>query len=402
MGANRLTEQNRRNSAKDLQDIQAAHDAAMRLGAMCDYPSLEAARRSNQSDTAMIQEMHDTAVKLGATCNESNMRGVVQRLLKREGLREALEAWQGASAKGKRCVAQLQARGKSLQSAIAICRDSMGEAGMDKEKARRVLAHLEADKPCGCPDRQLEVAFRSLPNPAKKAFFAKLSGGKVKGGKIYAKDPKTGRRAAPGKKKGTTSGGGAGKEQFDNAQRIGSRDEANAAFKEHTGDLYGNLDFKEQMAINTYSGDDYFDINQQLRDGTCCSTPEMQRTVDGLNSALKKGTMPTDTILYRGISNQGFADSFRNGSIKAGDAFTDNGYASTSAASRIAGNYATPNNPRSVSMEILAPRGTNGAYIESFTQWPGEAEFLLPAGTTFQVINVDTSGPGINVQVVIQ
>lgn len=59
---------------------------------------------------------------------------------------------------------------------------------LDKAKAERVLVYLAS--------RMDEASFKSLPAPAKKAFFAKLGSGKVKGGKVYPKN-KAGNRTKP-------------------------------------------------------------------------------------------------------------------------------------------------------------------------------------------------------------
>lgn len=108
--------------------------------------------------------------------------------------------------------------------------------------------------------------------------------------------------------------------------------------------------------------------------------------------------MPTDTVLYRGISNQALSDQFRSGSIKAGDTFQDSAFMSTSASSGVANQFGNQYNKKSVSMEILAPRGTRGAYIEPFTQNFGEAEFLLPRNSKLRIVGVDTSGTAVKVR----
>lgn len=91
----RLTEQNRRNSAKDLEQIQSMHDAACYLGAKCGARQMEASRRNSKGDMGRIQEAHDIAAKLGATCDDKNMPGVTEAVIDRGKARRVL-AYLGA------------------------------------------------------------------------------------------------------------------------------------------------------------------------------------------------------------------------------------------------------------------------------------------------------------------
>ena len=109
---------NRRNSKSDMTHIQAAHDAAVSLGAKCNNPTYEAAQRNSKSDMMRIQEMHDISHTLGAKCDGENMPGVLSKM-QREALTRKLEAWQGQS------------------TAVA--------ERIDTSKARQVLGYLEAN-----------------------------------------------------------------------------------------------------------------------------------------------------------------------------------------------------------------------------------------------------------------
>lgn len=83
--------------------------------------------RNSRTDAQRIQEVHDAACELGAKCSADKVPGVLSTM---ESVNDAptLEAWHGASAKGKRCVSKVMAQGKDMSTAIAICRASLGES----------------------------------------------------------------------------------------------------------------------------------------------------------------------------------------------------------------------------------------------------------------------------------
>lgn len=76
-------EANRRNSKRDLENVQALHDRAVSLGAKCHPPTLEAARRNSKADKARIQKVHDIARQLGASCDSGNLMGVLDAMKNR-------------------------------------------------------------------------------------------------------------------------------------------------------------------------------------------------------------------------------------------------------------------------------------------------------------------------------
>lgn len=85
--------------------------------------------RNNRTDAQRIQEVHDMSCELGAKCKADKVPGVLSGIMS-EAVQDAptLEAWHGASAKGKRCVSKVMAQGKDMSAAIAICRASLGES----------------------------------------------------------------------------------------------------------------------------------------------------------------------------------------------------------------------------------------------------------------------------------
>ncbi|MBK8184274.1 MAG: hypothetical protein IPK63_15905 [Candidatus Competibacteraceae bacterium] len=96
--------------------------------------------RNSRTDAQRIQGVHDAACELGAKCSADMVPGVLA------GMKEAetadaptLEAWRGASAKGKRCVSKVMAQGKDMSAAIAICRVSLGEAFTEPESTQEAV-----------------------------------------------------------------------------------------------------------------------------------------------------------------------------------------------------------------------------------------------------------------------
>lgn len=109
---------------------------------------LEYGARNSQPDLKRIQEIHDTACALGARCNHENMPGVIKDMGYSESVSPdptTLEAWHGASAKGKRCVADVMKQGKDMSAAIAICRASLGESFTEAAPVK--YAHIDFNPP---------------------------------------------------------------------------------------------------------------------------------------------------------------------------------------------------------------------------------------------------------------
>lgn len=58
-------------------------------------------------------------------------------------IKQILEAYKGASAKGKSCVTKVMKQGKDMSAAIAICRASLGEAFEGKPAAALTESQIE-------------------------------------------------------------------------------------------------------------------------------------------------------------------------------------------------------------------------------------------------------------------
>jgi DNA polymerase III epsilon subunit-like protein len=165
-------------------------------------------------------------------------------------------------------------------------------------------------------------------------------------------------------------------------------------FVDKLNNLYDGLDFV--MVSDKF--DEYYGLGLQLID-------YQNQQYTSINDNLRKGysvaatldkvfdnapTLPEDVVLYRGVSSA-YADELI-ASYDVGDMFTDLGYSSTSISRQEIGSFAKYSSGESaVTLEIVAPKGTKGVYLNSFlgnsSQYKSELEVLLDRGTTFRVIS---------------
>jgi len=105
--------------------------------------------------------------------------------------------------------------------------------------------------------------------------------------------------------------------------------------------------------------------------------------VSCIDEVIEKATpLAQDTILYRGansIFNDGQLIDINN--IKVGQIISDKAHVSTS----LLKDKCYLNN--NIVLEIMAPKGTKCAYLESFTYGYGQQEVLLPRNSKFRVIS---------------
>jgi hypothetical protein len=138
----------------------------------------------------------------------------------------------------------------------------------------------------------------------------------------------------------------------------------------------------EEYTDNTFCGDmndflrkkrgvDYTFDKKELKDG-----------IAGLDSALAKGVVPQDMVVYRGL---GRGTAVRG--LKVGDTFRDRGFSSTSLSERVATKFADFDNP--VVAEIRLRKGQSAGFLSG--SWglgdvDDELEVLLPRGSAFKIV----------------
>lgn len=164
-----------------------------------------------------------------------------------------------------------------------------------------------------------------------------------------------------------------------------------------------NIEVKE--AIRKYSTNAYKTINGVLR-GTKKSEADKTMTngvvsvLDGFFSTV--GKLHEDTVLYRGMNLKGLFGNDAN-AIKAfrenpeafiGMTWTDPGYTSTSPSYVSIRGFMGASKGNNVVLHIYAEEGTKGVYMEQWSFYSSEKEFLLDRGTTFRIVDTQVDDDG--------
>lgn len=166
-----------------------------------------------------------------------------------------------------------------------------------------------------------------------------------------------------------------------------------------------NLSDDERNSIEAYSNITYRAINGALR-GT--ATPEQmakyQRRakphVEHLDSALAKGALPRDAIVYRGMTV--------HDTVSVGDVFTDKGYGSTSLSKAVVEEtFSSPTskpNRKTAITTVKVKKGSPGGYVDHVIQDEehSEREFLLPRNVTYRVVGRTTVGDILHLDLEIE
>ena len=167
-------------------------------------------------------------------------------------------------------------------------------------------------------------------------------------------------------------------------------------------DFWGSLTPDEQNGIEDYTGSYYEDMNKILRGQTLSRSSENRRShyedlINDCTDALSHRGLKNDTKLYRGmgssrtlgralgmgegVTSDQIHDLVTNGNIK-GLSFVEKGFCST-------GINAASGCDKEVVMEIVAPKGTKGFYVDLVSSVQGEKECLLQRGTIFQIYDAE-------------
>lgn len=157
---------------------------------------------------------------------------------------------------------------------------------------------------------------------------------------------------------------------------------------------WNRLTAAEQDGIYTYTSSAYMSMNNYLRGVPGYETPKnsVLDAVRDCTSGLDKCELKEDTRLYRGwgdarsvgrafgISENEARKMLEDGSI-VGQSFVEKGFCSTGIDSGSGWD-------KEVSMEIVAPAGTKGMYVDPISAFSGEKEVLLQQGTEFLIVGV--------------
>ena len=141
-----------------------------------------------------------------------------------------------------------------------------------------------------------------------------------------------------------------------------------------------SLSKKEVHAITKYTKNElgdvgeafYIKLNKMLR-GEGPADPKLQDYADTISKALKKNPLKTKVAAYRGLDTDAFAN------LKVGDKFPGKQFTSTSVIPSKAfnGDY---------KIVIIAPPGTNCAYLDRISGFPNQRELLFDKDCVFRVL----------------
>lgn len=164
-------------------------------------------------------------------------------------------------------------------------------------------------------------------------------------------------------------------------------------------EYFKTLSLKQRNAIKKYTGNEYFTWNRYLRgaEGSYVSEVGKEEIESATKGLLGSWGLKQDTMLHRNIDGKFFSQEIPPPLTTdalgkfIGTSITDKGFMSTT----IQKGAFNPNSP--VQLDILAPAGTKGIYVEEFTKNHGEYEFLMPPGTSLTIISVEKRGNIVHV-----
>lgn len=165
--------------------------------------------------------------------------------------------------------------------------------------------------------------------------------------------------------------------------------ERDKSFYDSTKDLLDNFSF----VIKKYTGDDYWYLNDFLREGKIqqFSKSELKSWTYCLHSSLKfESNVKNGTIVYKGVKLPAPKD------WKVGKRFYFPEFVSTSLNFEIAKNFAKRDDNTygpilviKIKNNGINNRNTYCRYIEKITQFHGEDEVLITAFCIFQITRID-------------
>lgn len=159
-------------------------------------------------------------------------------------------------------------------------------------------------------------------------------------------------------------------------------------------DFWDSLSEEEKKGIKRYTGSSYEEMNAILREDRFSSADEYyKKIIKGCESGLSHRGLADDTILYRGMGSKRtlsrvlgvdkteLSEMVKDGSI-VGQRFVEKGFCSTGVTEGAGWD-------KPVVLEIVAPKGTKGFYVDEISSVHGEKECLLQRGTIFEIFGFE-------------
>lgn len=160
-------------------------------------------------------------------------------------------------------------------------------------------------------------------------------------------------------------------------------------------DLWNSIPEEQRRGIIDYTDYFYEDMNEAMRLGDIGAKGErVKRKIIDAYKGMEHFELPTDMKLYRGMGRErslaralGISEDDLRKAISdkslVGMTFSEKGFGSTAANWNKAWH-------KPIMLDIVAPAGTKGMYVDLISENPGEREILLQTGTIFEILDVDT------------
>ena len=142
----------------------------------------------------------------------------------------------------------------------------------------------------------------------------------------------------------------------------------------------------EKQSLAYYGGMGFSPMNRGLRDPTT-DTGQHKQDIQQIDTAIQKGRLPENLVLYRGVGNWQKAFGVDSEDQLLGKTVQDNGFISTTTDVEKASNFSNHESEGGRTLvEIHAPKDMHAVAMPFFTS---ENEVLLPRGTQFKVTAVE-------------
>jgi ADP-ribosyltransferase exoenzyme len=148
----------------------------------------------------------------------------------------------------------------------------------------------------------------------------------------------------------------------------------------------GDLDSDEGYALARYTGGEFADMNQRLRDGQPPTDADTDRGIDAMQRLASRYQTPERVEARRYVDADAIPDS-----IKPGDTFTEPGFSSTT----LRDDPPSMFTDKPVEMTIDVPKGSDAIIVNGTHRGvTEEQEMILSPGTQYQVTSDEVGADG--------
>lgn len=160
--------------------------------------------------------------------------------------------------------------------------------------------------------------------------------------------------------------------------------------QEQSDKLYKNISKDSKEALDYYTQDGYYDINDYLK-GNYDDYEQGPEVVKQIDKAISDYKMEEDYVLYRGVNK----DALKN--LSVGDNYNPKEYLSTSLNEKIGVKYAEDQGRNGALIKINASKNnTEGIFIGvNSASYYDESEFLLKHNSNMKVVKIYKNENGI-------